>query len=69
MTYSMGYGAWKSIKDAAMNAVALGIGITIAGLTQATAQCPELTFTAFGATITAKAILQFLNNARKNMGA
>ena len=64
--YSVGLGAWKSIKDGFATAVTLGIAVFIAGATQTATQCPELAFTTFGMTIGIKTILQFANNYRKN---
>ena len=69
MSYDAGYTIWKTIKDGAAGAVALGCGALTAVLVQFVAQCPDLTVTlgSSGAvTLGVKAIIQALNNYRKN---
>ncbi len=69
MSYDLGFGMWKTVKDVAAGAVALGAGALTAVLVQFVAQCPDLTVTlgaSGGVTLGVKAIIQFLNNWRKN---
>ena len=66
MNYSAGYGIWKSIKDLAAVAVAAGIAIVGTNAAGIANQCPDATVTILGTTIALKAIMQFVNNWRKN---
>ncbi len=69
MSYDARYGLWKTIKDGAAGAVALGCGALTVVLVQFVAQCPDLTVTlgaSGGVTLSVKAIIQFMNNWRKN---
>lgn len=64
--YSVFIGAWKSVKDLAMAAVAAGIAIVFTNLTGLANQCPDATVTVVGVTISLKALMNFINNYRKN---
>lgn len=64
--YSPIIGASKSIKDGIMLAVAAAAAIIGTNAIGIANQCPDATITVLGATVTLKAIMQFLNNYRKN---
>lgn len=66
MAYSMGYGIWKSLKDAGANTVTAGVAWFLLVGEQVAIQCPELTFSVLGLTFTFKAAFNFFNNYRKH---